>query len=249
MSHPGIFVSGNDPEVSRSADHVMLTHGWSRFTWNEILTNSKPNPLFVPEHRGHIIRAKVTNPDGTPSVNSRTYLSSPAKNIQVYGSSSDALGDVKYEMKDFYGPRKIIAQTNTRIDSTSRIRILSPFSEKYSTTHSLATFNFSPAIEKQLISRSIGMQVQDIFYQEKSNQFKKTTVDTTAFYGKADATYYLDDYTRFPVMEEVMREYVPGVLVRKRKDGFHFMNLDVVNKTVFDEDPIGLTGWNSRIRY
>jgi hypothetical protein len=39
-------------------------------------------------------------------------------------------------------------------------------------------------------------------------------------------------------MEEVMREYVPGVMVRKRKDGFHFMNLDNVNKSLFDEDPM-----------
>lgn len=34
-----------------------------------------------------------------------------------------------------------------------------------------------------------------------------------------------------------MREYVPGVLVRKRRDGFHFINLDVVNKNTFSEDP------------
>jgi len=38
-------------------------------------------------------------------------------------------------------------------------------------------------------------------------------------------------------MEEILREYVPGVFVRKRKDGFHFMLLDNVNKRMFDEDP------------
>ena len=83
------------------------------------------------------------------------------------------------------------------------------------------------------------MQVQDVFYQDR-NKTITSGVDTTAFYGKADATYYLDDYTRFPVMEEILREYVPGVMVRKRKDGFHFMVLDEVNKKVFDEDPLVL---------
>jgi len=53
------------------------------------------------------------------------------------------------------------------------------------------------------------------------------------FYGKADENYLLDDFTRFPVMEEVMREYVPGVFVRKRRDGFHFLVRDDVNKSLF----------------
>jgi hypothetical protein len=83
------------------------------------------------------------------------------------------------------------------------------------------------------------MQVQDIYYYETfGNRFSKPSVDSVAFYGKADATYYLDDYTRFPIMEEVMREYVPGVFVRKRKDGFHFIVVDIQNKGVLAGDPM-----------
>ncbi len=63
-------------------------------------------------------------------------------------------------------------------------------------------------------------------------------MDSSAFYGTADETYYLDDYTRFPVMEEVMREYVPGVLVRKQKDNFKFYLLDLVNKKPIYETPM-----------
>jgi hypothetical protein len=39
-------------------------------------------------------------------------------------------------------------------------------------------------------------------------------------------------------MEEVMREYVPGVWVRKRNGEFYFMVVDNINKTVFKEDPL-----------
>jgi hypothetical protein len=39
-------------------------------------------------------------------------------------------------------------------------------------------------------------------------------------------------------MEEILREYVPGVMVRKRRDGFHFILLDHVTRGVFDEDPL-----------
>jgi hypothetical protein len=41
-------------------------------------------------------------------------------------------------------------------------------------------------------------------------------------------------------MEEVLREYVPGVMVRKRKDGFHFIVLDIVNGGVLNDDPMML---------
>ena len=238
VESPEYYFNQNDPEVRINVDNLMLTHGWRRFAWSDVLSKPSPDIAFVPEYRGHIIKGKVTRP-GVPSANGvLTYLSAPARNIQLYGSTSMGQGDVKYEMKDFSGPRKIIVQTNTNKDSSSTITIASPFSDQFASNH-VAGFNLPQRLEPLIISRSIGMQVQDVFYQDR-NKTITSGVDTTAFYGKADATYYLDDYTRFPVMEEILREYVPGVMVRKRKDGFHFLVLDEVNKKVFDEDPLVL---------
>ncbi len=238
VESPEYYFNKGDAEVRANVDNLMLTHGWRRFSWSDVLSKPTPGVAFVPEFRGHIIRGKMTNQDGQPTDGALAYLSAPGRNIQIYGSYSNAQGDVKYEMKDFSGPRKIIAQTNTRKDSVSRIQILNPFSDQYSSAK-VSTFNLLQTLEPWVVSRSIGMQVQDVFYQDR-NKVKLSGVDTTAFYGKADATYYLDDYTRFPVMEEILREYVPGVMVRKRRDGFHFIVLDDVNKSVFDEDPLVL---------
>jgi hypothetical protein len=234
IESPGKYLSNGS---GQSIDHVMLTNGWRRFVWKDVLAGKDASHVYLPEIRSHIIHGTVTNPSGTPTAGVKTYLSSPSKNIQIYGSISDDQGKVKYEMKDFYGRRKIIIQTNTFVDSTSQIKISSPFADSFS-SHRPYPFQLSPALKKSILSRSVALQVQDVYYQEKNNKFKTASEDSTAFYGKADATYYLDDYTRFPVMEEVMREYVPGVMVRKRKDGFHFMNLDNVNKSLFDEDPM-----------
>lgn len=82
------------------------------------------------------------------------------------------------------------------------------------------------------------MQVHDIHYREADRLAVKARVDSSAFYGVGDQVYYLDNYTRFPVLEEVMREYVPGVLVRKRRDGFHFIVLDATKRGVLDGDPL-----------
>jgi hypothetical protein len=41
-------------------------------------------------------------------------------------------------------------------------------------------------------------------------------------------------------MEEVMREYVPGVVVRIRKDGFHFLVANRIQKSIFQNNPMVL---------
>lgn len=235
IESPEYYMNQNDPEVRKNADNLMMTHGWRKFKWSDILSKS-PSIAFIPESRGHIIRGKVSRPEGRSVSGVLTYLSAPGRNIQVYGSMSNNEGDIKFEMKDFSGPRKIIAQTNLSRDSISTIKILSPFSDQYAGIQ-LPPFTLSQTLEPLLISRSIGMQVQDVYYQDRE-RIKLSGADTTAFYGRPDATYFLDDYTRFPVMEEILREYVPGVMVRKRRDGYHFFVLDEVNKKVFDEDPL-----------
>ena len=65
-------------------------------------------------------------------------------------------------------------------------------------------------------------QVQSAYASARPQQFLLPVEDTTPFYGKGDKTYFLDDYTRFATMEEVMREYVTEVLVRRSGSKFHF---------------------------
>lgn len=84
------------------------------------------------------------------------------------------------------------------------------------------------------------MQVMDIYQKQYVSLAQQSRPDTTTFYGTANETYYLDAYTRFPVMEEVMREYVHGVMVRKQKENFQWFVLDNVNKSLFQEDPLVL---------
>ncbi|MEJ7646292.1 MAG: hypothetical protein WKF87_16975 [Chryseolinea sp.] len=233
---PSDFLHNITEDKRQFLDNVMLTNGWRRFKWDTIVAGTSRILEFVPEVRGHIIRGKIVTAENTPATGVTTYLSSPGLNVQVYGSISNNLGNIKFEMKDFSGPRRIVVQPNITMDSTTRIKILSPFSDKFMVRRS-RPFALDYTLRNDLLERSLAMQVQDIFYQDKGAQSRSSNVDTTAFYGKPDATYYLEDYTRFPVMEEILREYVPGVLVRKRRDGFHFINLDVVNKGVFDTDP------------
>ena len=235
IESPEYYLS--ETRYREAIDNLMLTHGWRRFDWKVILDRKKSEASFIPEFRSHIIRGKVKDEAGVGVRGVETYMSSASKNIVLYVAKSDADGNVQYETKNFTGPRKIITQTNLRKDSLYRINLESPFSDKFA-IRKLPPFYIAPSMESYVISRSIGMQVQDIYYKEENEKVISPAVDTVSFFGKPDETYLLDDYTRFPVMEEVMREYVSGVFVRKRRDGFHFLTLNRIKNDVLREDPM-----------
>lgn len=221
----------------KAIDNVMLTHGWRRFSWNSVLNETPAVHSYIPEYQGHIIQGNVRDESGAPARGITTYLASPSKLVRMYGSISDSQGKVRFVTKNFTGPKKMIFQTNWNRDSVYQLTIENPFSDKY-TSDSPPPFSLSVDVEKQLVARSIAMQVQDIYYDDKVILGAKPLKDSSAFFGRADETYFLDDYTRFPVMEEVMREYVPGVWVRKRDGKFVFMVVDQLNKEIFRENPL-----------
>lgn len=85
------------------------------------------------------------------------------------------------------------------------------------------------------------MQADNSFLaDEKQHAYSYAGEDTSLFYGKPDNRYYLDNYTRFTTMEEVMREYVVEVNVRKEANQFHYKVLDLLTKTYMNNDPLVL---------
>ncbi len=227
-----------DAYITGAVDNLMLTHGWSRFTWKDIVEDSK-NPIrFLPEYRGHLILGKIVdrvNEKPIPGV--ITYLSAPGKKIQSYESVSDAQGNVVFETSEFYGKRKLIVQTSLS-DSLVRIELISPFSTQFLTS-GVPSINLTDKLARQLTARSISMQINDAF-KKQNTETTGSSSDSSSFYGQPSEHYNLDDYTRFPLMEEVMREYVKGVRLRKNDDQFIFKVLNTSNNTVFEREPLVL---------
>lgn len=118
------------------------------------------------------------------------------------------------------------------------MEIFSPFSQQYAAPGPGA-LRLREGLAPALLRRHVQAGVQRQFYQGPHVAYRAPRADRLAFYGKPDEHYRLDDYTRFKVLEEVMREYVPGVLVRIRKDGFHFLVMNDDARGVL-EDPLVL---------
>ncbi|HKC35259.1 MAG TPA: hypothetical protein VKB95_04320, partial [Chitinophagaceae bacterium] len=217
---------------------LMLTHGWSRFTWQTVLQHTRTAYSFMPEYRGHIIYGKVTDRiTGLPSPAGLTYLSVPGSRIQLYGSISDSNGIIRFFTKDIYGPNELVLQTESS-NNRYNLEITSSFSDKHS-QKALPLFDLPENIKNLLTDYNTSMQTQNNYSGNKLRRFYKPSVDSSAFFGSPDKVYKLDDYTRFSTMEEILREYVYEVFVRRQKENFHLIMGDADNK-IFLDDPLTL---------
>jgi hypothetical protein len=239
IDSPGYYFNNAGVEEDQAMDNLMLTHGWSRFTWNDVLNKPIPRYSFVPEPRGFLVTGKVINViSNAPAPDVKTYLAIPGKNIRLYAARSDQQGQVMFQMKDFFGMNKLVMQTDTQVDSIYKFEIDDPFSKQFSTTK-LPPFTIAPGFKNKILSRSIRSQAQSVFYAD-SARFVKTSFDTIAFYGKPYKQYFLDSYTRFTSMEDVMREYVAGLWVRKKNGSLHFWVLDELSNSMFRDNSMVL---------
>ncbi|NDK56756.1 hypothetical protein [Pontibacter fetidus] len=240
IENPGYYFSAAGATDSQAIDNLMLTHGWSRFKWEDILDKTPATYSFAPEFGGHWITGQVTSKStGAPAPGIMTYLASPSKHIRLYSSQSDTNGLIRYEVKDYFGQKEIVVQSDFTKDSTYHFKLFSPFSDKFA-ARQLPAFKLSDKLYQDLTLRHVQSQVQQAYFGQYTNRFAAAGIDSISFYGHATEQYYLDDYKRFKVMEEVMREYVPGVVVRLRKRNFYFMVVNRPYKTIFEEQPLVL---------
>ncbi len=238
VESPSSYFTNINEATIEAMDNLMLTHGWRRFKWEDILAGKKPAFEFAPEFVGHFVTGRISK-TGTaiPGREISAYLSIPGTKTQFHNTVSDANGGLKFEIKDFYNDGEIIVQANNTKDSGYTIDIASPFSEAYS-GKILAPFRLPAENITALAERNLSMQVENAYNSLQQKQFRAPAMDTSAFYLKPDVSYLLDNYVRFTTLEEVLREYVKPVNVKRKNGVFYFPVYDENQKDFFDADPL-----------
>jgi hypothetical protein len=239
IESPAWYFSGQTATIKEATDNLVLVHGWRKFSWENIISNTAPAFQYTPEFDGHIITGRVMNTaTEKPVPNIKTFLSVPGIQLQFYNARSNADGQLWFDVRDYYGQNEVILQTETTFDNnTYRVDILPPFSEKYSSFRP-APFTLPAGTPQTLTDHSIGMQVQNNYAGEKLSQFSAPAVDTLPFYGKPFKTFMLDDFVRFTTIEEVLREYVPDVAVRRYDGQLHLKVFDWDIQQYYNSDPL-----------
>ncbi|KAA6440552.1 hypothetical protein FEM33_08170 [Dyadobacter flavalbus] len=236
---PEYYFQNTSRETDQQLDNLMLTHGWRKFRWENVFVSQAVQAEYLPEYDGHFIHAKILNKaDDSPVKGVEAFLAALDVPARLYAAQSDENGKVMFEVRKFTGPKEITLQADHNRSTAYRFEVASPFSKQFSAVM-LPPFYFDKTLENQLLTRSINMQTANAFQPTVFTQHKPLSSDSLAFFGVPDEKYMLDDFTRFPTMEEVLREYVRGILVRKSQKEFHFRMVDkLLPNTFYKTDPL-----------
>ena len=237
VEHPEYYFT--HPEA---ADNLLLTQGWSRFSWAEVLAGPPAALPYPPELHGPLVRGRVLDRrTSAPVQGLPVYLAAPSRRIQLYTTISQADGGLLFEVPGWVGPQQLVAQTDTQRDSLYRLELFSSFSRQYAPGVA-QPLSLSEHWAASLLRRHVQAEVQQHYPDGRPVPRAAPARDSVAFYGQPTERYLLDSYTRFPTMEDIMREYVPGVLVRQRKDGFHLLVPDNATREVMENPLVLLDG-------
>jgi hypothetical protein len=239
IEHPEYYFNHTGEQAEIALDNLMLTQGWRRFKWEEVLQYRLPDFEYIPEWTGHLINTKVTNRiTGQPLENQVVYLAGPGIKSQLAGCVSNKKGQLLFDLPHLLGSNVVVLQIENRDDSNYRLDVANPFSEKNS-GYPFPEFKLREGFKNDLRFYNVSTQVQNVYSLSSLIKFRAPLFrDSSSFYGEPDKKFYLDDYTRFNSMEEVVREYITGMSVHKRQNRFYFRILNDQQKRFFDQDPL-----------
>ena len=207
---------------------------------NDNKTNSFPiSPMtihFPAEREGMYLRGKVINKTtnrGEPSVD--VYLAFPGKTASVYSVKTDQAGQFSFLLPKLFGLKEIILQARPKNPIPIAIELSEEFHETKPTES--IPFVLPPAWAPLANATMVNAQIRQAYqaFELPPVYHTQQSFGDFPFFGKPDAQYYLDDYTRFP-LPEFFYEVVPEVRVRGK---FGAEELKLLNEweTTSEETP------------
>ncbi|MBE6223700.1 MAG: hypothetical protein E7122_00515 [Bacteroidales bacterium] len=166
------------------------------------------------DYAGEVIKAKITGRDNAAEQmdGKLVYMSAMGNTDDIYVASANGNGVVTFYTNNIYGTRDLVFEVVGDTSKAYDVEILKP--DHIHKSVPVPVLKISPKMREALLQRSTDMQIARRF--EADTLFNLMEMRETSFIGNVQPHIYnLDDYTRFPVMEEVIREYVKDLRVRK----------------------------------
>ncbi len=187
---------------------------------------------FLPEMEGEIISGVILEKEsGRPIVNESYILSFVGKVPIINITKTDSSGRFNY-ISNRYGEREIVIQPMSRdtADLNYRINLDMPFSSIYGTVPINPLYMDSA--KSVAVNRAIiNMQLNKVYQPYNSYPIKPVEpIVPFPFYGRPELTIAMGHFIELPTMEDVIREIVPQVYLRRDKGEYYFYIYDATLK-------------------
>ena len=115
IEQPNYYFHEIDENKIRQLDILLLTQGWRRFEWKNILSNTFPNLAFKPETNMEVSgRVKALN--GKPVIGGKVTLFSSSGDVFLLDTLTDRNGEFRFQNLYFNDSTKFIVQARNEKD-------------------------------------------------------------------------------------------------------------------------------------
>lgn len=210
----------------------------------------------LPEIRYHRLAFRLTAKNsGAAIANEDVFLSLPGKRSSLFTGTTDDLGRVEFYIKDIVGAGVLAIRLEEAREMD--VELISPFFQIYNPDTGGAGAAVvagnagsagdvmggrepepGAALSELILSHSLNVQIENSYFAKQRAQFTPPVTDNLPFYGRAEVVYRLDDYTRFVLMEEVLKEYIWEIRATKRRSSYTLRVLDKDRGTFFSNPPL-----------
>ncbi len=121
IEEPGYYFKNDAAITMDNLDLVMLTHGWSRFTWSDIESNAA---MQLPQKDSSLsINGKLTNKNNQPARHYAVSLFSVSDNNYIGTDTTSEKGEFHFTGIDFTDSTSFFIQTKNRKDINEDLEV------------------------------------------------------------------------------------------------------------------------------
>lgn len=201
LTHDDGFVSPDSENIASFASSVKEG---SQFKENNVIS-----------FEGEIVRAKLVGEDQNEVgayEGQKAFLSIPGRKSEVYSAILDQDCNASFYTNNIYGNAEIVLEV-PESDNKVHLEIESPFASVKAS--GLKPLTLSRDMESRILERSVAMQIGKA--AQLDTLYDVLPISEDNLLDGEPVVYILDDYTRFPLMEELFIEFISEIKVKKNK--------------------------------
>ena len=192
---------------------------------------------YLPDIRGELISGRVYDKvTGNALAGTVVTLSSPSKHFEFKVSATDSGGNFYFNV-DAIASGYFLLKAPALGDQTIVMKTAEEFLGQYDGFVPPA-LKIEKWMQRIIDKRYLSAQVENVFYAAKKDSIPLR--QGHRFYITPEKVYNLDDFTRFPTIEDVFREIVPEIVVKVRDGNYSLLLVNHTTGYRFTEPPLVL---------
>lgn len=227
IEQPNYYFTNITPDKVRQLDILMLSQGWRRFTWKNLMADNFPPISFKPE-QGLQVSGRVTANNGKPIAGGKVTLFSSAGDVLLLDTLTNAEGLFSFNNLYFDNQTRFVIQARNAKDRKNvqiELDMLPPQLVTKNLNAAAIEINVNQSLNTYLVNsrmqinelRRFGMGTPSILLTEVKVVDKKPLVKNSSNLngaGHADRVITAKDLEYATDIIQYIEGRVPGVVVR-----------------------------------